>query len=55
MCPISFPICIPYWIWIALVLFGVTSFKAFCISALGAVVIVGFGVYRYLKYRRKSK
>ena len=39
MCPISFPICLPYWFWVVLVLFGLTSTAAlYCM--LGILVVI---------------
>ena len=55
MCPISFPICIPYWIWILLILFGLTSWKAALISAGISGAILGIGLYRYFKRRRSQR
>lgn len=52
MCPISLPFCIPYWIWVVLVLFGLSSFTAMIISAGVAVLIVSYALYKSVKSGR---
>ncbi len=52
MCPISLPICLPYWLWVVLVLFGLSSFKAMLISAGLAVIIVSYALYKSIKSGR---
>ena len=49
MCPISFPICLPYWVWVVLMFCGLTSFKALVAVSLIFLAIISFAVYKVYK------
>lgn len=49
MCPVSLPICLPYWLWVALMFLGLTSKVAlFAVSGVVLCVLI-YSVYVFMK------
>lgn len=49
MCPISLPICLPYWLWVALMFLGLTSKTALYAVSGVVLVILAYSVYVFVR------